>query len=100
MNKSNIFITCYLIGIFFLTISMILMFLIVFFEKYFDENKYIYILLTAGIGLILISPKDMFNDETTPNAHFTYKNFRGYFTCFLGMVSIIMFIYLKLYILK
>jgi len=96
MNKSKIFAICYVIGILILLALVLLMFLITFLEKYFDKDKYIYILLIGGIGLMLTSLKDMF----TENKSFSYGKFRAYFTFFLGTVCIILFIYLKLCILK
>jgi hypothetical protein len=104
MDKTKIFKICYLIGMFLFFLLIILMCLITFTKIEFDENKFIETLIIGGIALVLISPKDMFHGqidtENNASANFSYTNFRGYFTCFLGLVSIILYIYLKVYIVR
>jgi uncharacterized membrane protein YqjE len=103
MNKERIIAICFIIGVLIGLASVVLMFLMVLFEKYFDENKYIEMLLIVGVSLMLISPHFIIykaNNENSQNTGFSYNNFRGYFLLFLGLVSVAMYIWLKVYVMK
>jgi len=99
MNKERFFAICYVFGIILGLAAVVLMFLITLFGKHFDENKYIEMLLLGGICLILISPR-LIIYKADQYASFTYTNFRGYFLLCLGIVSIVLYIYVKFTILK
>jgi predicted tellurium resistance membrane protein TerC len=98
MNKEQFFAICYVLGIIIGLATVVLMFLMTLFGKYFNENKYIEMLLLGGICLILIAPR-LIIYKADQHAGFTYTNFRGYFLLFLGIVSIVLYIWLKVYIL-
>jgi len=103
MNKEQFFAICFAIGILAGLASVVLMFLMVLFEKHFDQNKYIEMLLLVGVSLTLISPHFIIykaKNENGQNTGFSYNNFRGWFLLCLGITSIVLYILLKVYILK
>jgi hypothetical protein len=99
MNKKQFFAICYLLGMFLIIATLILAFLVTFTKINFNEDKYIHTLLTGGLGLILISPSYIFHNDSQ-NPKFTYTNFRGYFLFCLGVVCVVLYILLRVFILK
>ena len=104
MNKSRFFSICYVFGMFLIFTLFILMLLVSLTKINFNEDRFVEALLLGGIAFMLISPKDMYHgkldEPNSPRANFSYTNFRGYFTFILGIGSIILYIWLKVYILK
>jgi hypothetical protein len=89
----------------FLIFALFLLMLLVSLTKInFNEDRFVEALLFGGIAFILISPKDMYHgkldESNSPKANFSYINFRGYFTFILGIGSIFLYAWLKVYILK